>query len=74
MNDQRYQEIWTHTPDGQAMCALINDDRGWLMYLRTTDDAGFSSPCPGFAGPDNAAIEYVLANGQRDKYPALWAI
>jgi Immunity protein Imm1 len=74
MSDQQYQEIWSETPDGQAMCALINGDRGWLMYLRRRGDAGFSSRSPSFAGPKNSVIEYVLSNGQRDEYPASWAI
>lgn len=74
MSDQQYQEIWAETPDGQAMCALINGDRGWLMYLRRKGDAGFSSRSPSFVGPSNAVIEYVLSNGQREEYPASWAI
>src|SRR5262245_27105727 len=74
MSDQQYQEIWAKTPDGQAMCALVNGDRGWLMYLRRTGDAGFSSRSPNFTGPRDAVIEYVLSNGQRDQYPASWAI
>lgn len=74
MSERQYQEIWAETPDGQAMCALINGDRGWLMYLRENGDAGFSSRNPRFAGPADAVIAYVLANGQRDEYPASWAI
>ena len=30
----RFDEVWVEMPDGQAMCALINGDLGWLMYLR----------------------------------------
>jgi len=63
MSDQQYQEIWAETPDGQAMCALVNGDHGWLMYLRRTGDAGFSSRSPNFIGPRNAVFEYVLSNG-----------
>jgi hypothetical protein len=74
MSDQQYEEIWADTPDGQSMCALINGDRGWLMYLRENGDAGFSSRNPNYAGPENSVIEYVLSNGQRDEYPASWAL
>jgi hypothetical protein len=74
MNDQQYQEISADTPDGQTIIALINGDRGWLMYLREIGDAGFSSRCPNYAGPGDAVIEYVLSNGQRDEYPASWSI
>jgi hypothetical protein len=68
------QEIWAKAPDGQALCALVNGDVGWLMYQRTPDDAGFSSRNPRYSGPDDATVEYVLANGQRDRYPASWAL
>jgi hypothetical protein len=74
MSDQQYQEIWAETPDGQSMCALINSERGWLMYLRAYGDAGFSSRNPNYAGPENAVIDYFLSNGQRDEYPASWAL
>ena len=74
MSDQQYQEILAETPEGQSLFALINGDQGWLMYLRANGDAGFSSRNPDYAGPENAVIEYVLSNGQRDEYPAFWAL
>src|SRR4051812_13636358 len=70
----RFNEHWVHAPDGQALCALINGDRGWLMYLRREGDAGFSSRNPDYAGPPDAEIEYRLSNGQHDTYPAAWAL
>lgn len=70
----RFNEVWVESPDGQSMCALINGDRGWLMYLREEGDAGFSSRNPDYAGPIDAEIEYYLSNGQRDTYPASWAL
>jgi len=56
------------------MCALINGDQGWLMYLREPGDSGFSSRNPDYAGPADATIDYLLSNGQRDEYPASWAL
>ena len=44
------------------------------MYLREPGDAGFSSRNPDYAGPENATVEYQLSNGQRDEYPASWAL
>jgi hypothetical protein len=55
-----------------AICALINADAAWLMYLRFEGDAGFSTRNPNYSGPINAAIE--SSNGQRDEYPASWNI
>ena len=74
MPSSRYSEVWEHTPDGKALCALINGDMGWLLYLRGQGDAGFSSRNPSYSGPPDAAIEYYLSNGQRDEYPAAWAL
>ncbi len=70
----RYSEIWEETDDGQALCALINGDLGWLMYLREEGDAGFSSRNPDYRGDPDAKVEYYLSNGQCDTYPLSWAL
>lgn len=44
------------------------------MYLRENGDAGFSSRNPDYNGSESEVIEYVLNNGQRDIYPASWAL
>jgi hypothetical protein len=69
-----FREIWENEPDGRALCALINGDLGWLMYLREEGDSGFSSRNPDYAGDEDATIEYRLSNGQVDEYPASWAL
>jgi hypothetical protein len=73
MSESPFREVWAEAPDGQSMCALINGERGWLMYLRENGDAGFSSRNPTYAGAADATIEYRLDNGQLDEYPASWA-
>lgn len=70
----RHQEIWVDGPNGQFLCALINGDVGWLMYLRHEGDAGFSSRNPDYVGDADAEIEYVLGNGQQEWYPASWSL
>jgi hypothetical protein len=74
VDSSRYREIWVELPDGQSLCVLINDDIGWLMYLRCKGDAGFSSRNLDYSGPPHATVEYRLSNGQRDEYPASWAL
>lgn len=69
-----FEEVWVELPDGQSMCALINGPRGWLMYLREAGDSGCSSRNPDYDGPPEAKVEYILNNGQRDLYPAAWAL
>ena len=74
MADPHYREILEESPDGQSLSALLNGDVGWLSYLRAPGDPGFSSRNPRYSGDPNAVIEYVLGNGQRDAYPASWAL
>jgi hypothetical protein len=70
----RYAEIWIDHGDFPSLCALVNGDRGWLMYLRYDGDAGFSSRNPTYAGPKDAVVDYFLSNGQQDEYPASWTL
>jgi hypothetical protein len=44
------------------------------MYLSEPGDSGFSSRNPDYDGPEDAEIDYILSNGQRDFYPASWAL
>ena len=74
LSGHQYDEIWVEAGDGQSMCALINGDLGWLMYLREPGDAGFSSRNPDYKGNPDATREYYLSNGQMDEHPAAWAI
>jgi|SRR5215472_9110689 len=70
----RFREQWLELSDGQSMCALIHGSVGFLMYLPNNGDAGFTSRNPDYGGPQGAQIEYELSNGQRDFYPASWAL
>ena len=66
-----FAEIWVSHGSFPTLCALINGDRGWLMFLRYEGDAGFSSRNPDYA-PSHAELEFMLSNGQVDRYPAEW--
>jgi hypothetical protein len=68
------QELWYHATPDQSLCALINGNVGWLMYLRESGDAGFSSRNPNYSGSADTMIEFVLSNGQQDLYPASWVL
>ena len=69
-----YKEKWIEIDDGQSMCALINGNNGWLMYLRFSGDAGFSSRNPCYSGDENSVMEFYLDNGQLDEYPLSWVL
>jgi hypothetical protein len=73
MEKSPFREVWVEIPDGQSMCALINDEWGRLMYLRYKGDAGFSSRNINYEGPAEPTIEYRLDNGQHGEHPASWA-
>ena len=66
----RFKEIWLQATNGASLCALVNGDVGWLMYLRFEGDAGFSSRNPEV--DCSGEIAFVLDNGQEDYYPNNW--
>ncbi len=75
LTQTQFSEVWIHHTAGwPAVCALINGEAAWLMYMRYEGDAGFSTRNPQYTGPHKAMIEYYLSNGQCDEYPAAWNI
>lgn len=67
----QFSEVWMQQTDSwPSICALINGEAAWLMFLRFEGDAGFTTRNPDYSGPRKAVIEYYLSNGQRDEYPA----
>ena len=66
----QFKEIWLEGKNGESLCALINGNIGWLMYLRFEGDAGFSSRNPSISIDED--VEYFLCNGQKDIYPKSW--
>ena len=71
----QFAELWLTPPNSwPTLCALINNDAAWLMYMRYEGDPGCSTRNPNYAGPDKAVLEFYLSNGQRDEYPASWNI
>jgi hypothetical protein len=69
----QYKEIWLAMDREPRLCALLNGDRGWLVYMRTADE-GLRSINPDFAGDPASVIQYRLSNGQIDGYPESWAL
>jgi len=75
ISNTHFCEVWLYSNSGwPAICALVNANSAWLMFLRHEGDSGFSTRNPNYAGPQEAVIEYFLGNGQRDEYPAEWDI
>jgi hypothetical protein len=74
LDESQYQELWFDGPHHQSLCVLINGGLGWMMYLPEPGSAGLSSRNPDYMGPADATTDYLLSNGQRDRYPASWAL
>src|SRR5579871_905681 len=74
MGDAEIAEIWVDYGNYPALYCLLNGQRGWLMYLRHDGDGGFSSRNTTYSGSEKDTLEYYLSNGQRDVYPASWAL
>jgi len=71
----QFSEVWIyHTGGWPAICALVNGEAAWVMFMRYSGDAGFSTRNPLYDGPEKAVIEYHLSNGQHDEYLAAWNI
>lgn len=67
------QELWLVHRDGQRICMLRSGSRAFLMFQSGDDDTGLVARAGGDA-PDAATVEFTLANGQRDEYPAAWTV
>jgi hypothetical protein len=65
-----YSEVWIKGHEESSLCAMINPNNAFLMYLRYEGDTGFRSNNK--SGHDNNTIEFRLSNGQSDHYPESW--
>jgi hypothetical protein len=70
---EQYKEIWIAKDPAPSLCALLNGDRGWLMFMRTAEE-GVRSASLDFSGDPESVIQYRLSNGQIDEYPESWAL
>lgn len=67
-------EIWASEDNGSSLCALLNRQCGWLMFLRFEGDVGFSSRKPLREQSEGVEEAFVLSNGQVDTYPSSWTM
>ena len=63
------EELHLESPGGERLLALINGDRGLLLYARHVGDPGFVSLNPEFSGWPDDLVAFRLNNGQVDSYP-----
>jgi hypothetical protein len=67
------QEFWLTSPGGARLCMLRSAGRALLLFLRGDADGGFSSRAGGEVVGE-PMVQFRLANGQRDAYPASWTV
>ena len=58
----QFKENWIQGDEDQSSCALVNNDLGWLMYLRHEGDSGLSTRNPSIKSEEQ--IEFSLNSGQ----------
>jgi hypothetical protein len=58
-----FRDETVESANGAVLYALINGDLGWLMYLRESGDAGFSSRNPDYSGSTTDNTIITLARG-----------
>lgn len=72
---RQFSEVWLGaSEDGPSLAMLVNGSRAWLMYLRESGDAGFSSRNPDYDGPREAMLPFEIENGQGDEFPVAWTL
>lgn len=68
-----FREIWVNRGE-RVMVALARKETAWLMMLRYSGDAGFSSRNPDHQNTSNEMMAFRLANGQVDEHPVAWTL
>jgi hypothetical protein len=63
-------EIWREFEE-KRLCALTNEECGWLMWFACDGDAGYSSRGDLRA---QGQAQFRLGNGQLDFYPRAWTL
>jgi len=79
---EKYLDVWVGHLKGSSLTALINGERGWLLWINEKYPAGFGSRNPHYTGLLEAKIESregtfpaACSEGiKKDEYPANWAI
>ncbi len=76
MRQRQFSEVWIEaSDDGPSLMMLVNGWRALLTYLPNHEGSpGYTSRSPSYAGALDAQIEFLLANGQMDEYPAQWTL
>lgn len=76
MRKQEFSEMWLAAGEnGPSLAMLVHAERAWLMYLPDHEgSSGCTSRNLAYDGPSDAVTDFMLANGQRDVYPAAWTI
>src|SRR5437660_12538176 len=71
----QFSEVWIfRAPGWPTICALLNGEAAWLMYMRYKGDAGFSARNPKYTGPHQATNASHLCPAQCPESPAACAL
>ena len=76
VRQQFFSEVWFEaSAKGPSLVMLVNGRDALLMYFPGNGAIfGFTSRNPAYTGVPDAQIEFILANGDMEDYPARWTV
>lgn len=76
VRQQFFSEVWLEVGvKGPSLVMLVNGRDALLIYFPGHGKLfGFTSRNPAYNGAPDAQIEFILANGDMEDYPARWTV
>jgi len=76
VRQQFFSEVWLEaSAKGPSLVMLVNGRDALLMYFPGNGAIfGLTSRNPAYTGVPDAQIEFILANGDMEDYPARWTV
>lgn len=76
VREQFFSEVWLEVgAKGPSLVMLVNGKDALLIYFPGHGKIfGFTSRNPTYTGAPDAEIEFILANGDMEDYPARWTV
>ncbi len=76
VRQQFFSEVWLEGgAKGPSLVMLVNGRDALLIYFPGNGvPFGFTSRNPAYTGAPDAQIEFILANGDMEDYPARWTV
>ena len=70
---EEFAEVWLTFDGGPGLALLKSRDRALCLFVRTIDDAGFTSR-QAARERRRGELPFLLAGGRQDLFPAAWTV